>query len=432
LLFSIVATAFSVLIFSMLPAWRGANLDLNSELKGTGRIGSAFGYGLGAVAFQVALSVLLISAGGLMLQTYWNLEHLNPGFDRAHVVSFTLDLKDAGYSEEQSGAFLDELERRISTLPGVRSTGYTNRGLMRGTGLKMTVAPQGAILPRGTFLNTSGNSISIRYFETLGMPLLAGRNLAPGDDIAKPTRIVVNRALADLLFPHQNPIGKFIVNGTDGTKKPTSIIVGLVGTTKYRSMREVDPPTLYWLLHNNDSGPFVLYIRTFGNPATIINSARKIIRTLDPTVPVMEVATLEQEIQNSLWQEKLVALLSAFFSVIALLLAGIGLYGTLSYSVSRRTRELGIRMAVGAQIRHILQTICGRIIWAITIGLALGVLTSVFLLRLTRHFLFGVNPYDPYSFVFAIGALLVCATFATALPGWRAIKTDSAAALRDE
>jgi hypothetical protein len=296
----------------------------------------------------------------------------------------------------------------------------------------MTVAPQGVILPRGTFLNTSGSSISSRYFETLGMPLVAGRNLAPGDDGAEPTRIVINRALADLLFPHQNPIGKFIVNGTDGTKKPTCVIVGLVGTANYRSMREVDPPTLYWLLHNNDRGPFVLYIRTFGNPATIINSARKVIRTLDPTVPVMEVATLEQEIQNSLWQEKFVALLSAFFSVIALLLAAIGLYGTLSYSVSRRTRELGIRMAVGAQIRHILQTICGRIVWAVAIGLALGTLASVFLLGLTRHFLFGVNPYDPYSFAFAVGALLVCATLAAALPSWRAIKTDSAAALRDE
>jgi predicted permease len=432
LLFSLAATIFSVLIFSILPAWRGANVDLNSELKGTGRISSPFGSGLGPVALQIALSVLMISAGGLMLRTYWNLEHLNPGFDRAHIVSFTLDLKDAGYSDKQSGTFLDELDRRTASLHGVRSTAYTNRGLMRGAGLKMTVAPQGVILPRSTFLNTSGNSVSLKYFETLGTPLLAGRNLAPGDETTKPTRIVVNRAFADLLSPHQNPIGKFIVNGTDGTKPPTSLIVGLVGTAKYRSMREVDPPTLYWLLHNNDTGPFVLYIRTFGDPTAIINSVRQIIHKLDPAVPVMEVATLAQEVQNSLWQERLVALLSAFFSLIALVLADIGLYGALAYSVSRRTRELGIRMAVGAQILHILQTICGRLAWAVAIGIVLGILASFFLLGVTRHFLFGVSPLDPDSFAFAIAAVLVCATLAAALPSWRAINTDAAAALREE
>ena len=431
LLFSFAATIFTVLIFSIVPAWRGAHVDLNSELKGTARMSSFFGSGLGPVALQIALSVLLIWAGGLMLRTYWNLEHLNPGFDRAHIVSFTLDLKDAGYSDKQSGTFLDELERRTATLPGVRSTAFTDRGLMRGAGLKMTVTPQGVVLPRSTFLNTSGSMVGLKYFETLGTPLLAGRTLAPGDETAKPTRILVNRALANLLFPHQNPVGKFIVNGTDGTKRPTSVIVGLVGTAKYRSMREVDPPTLYWLLHNNSSGPFVLYIRTFRNPAAIINSVREMIRKLGPAVPVMEVATLEQEVQNSLWQERLVALLSAFFSLIALLLAGIGLYGALAYSVSRRTRELGIRMAVGAQIRHILQTICGRLTWAVAIGLALGMLASLVLLGITRRFLFGVSPLDPYSFAFAMAAVLVCASVAAALPSWRAIKTDAASALRE-
>jgi predicted permease len=431
LLFSLGATIFSATIFSILPAGRGFNIDLNSELKGTVRISSPFA-SLGPVALQIALSVLLISAGGLLLRTYWNLEHLNPGFDRAHIASFTLDLKDAGYSDKQSGTFLEELERQTAVLPGVRSTAYTNRGLMRGAGLKTTVTPQGVILPRSTFLNTSGSTVSLKYFETLGTPLLAGRKFAPGDDTAKPTRIVVNRAFADLLFPHQNPIGKFIVSGTDGTKPPTSVIVGLVGTAKYRSMREVDPPTLYWLLHKNDTGPFVVYIRTFGNPAAITDSFREIIHKLDPAVPVMEVATLEQEVQNSLWQERLVALLSAFFSLTALLLAGIGIHGALAYSVSRRTRELGIRMAVGAQIRHILQTICGLVTWAVAIGLVLGILASLFLLGITRHLLFGVNPLDPYSFAFATAAVVVCATFAAALPSWRAVKTDAAAALREE
>ena len=432
LLFTVALTLSSVFIFSVLPAWRGTSVDVNLELKGTAKIRSHCSSGLGPVTLQIALSVLLLTAGGLMLRTYWNLEHLNPGFDRAHIVSFTLDLKDAGYSDRQSGTFVRELKLRMASVPGIRSTAYTNRGLMRGAGLKMTLVPQGVILPRTTFLNTSGNSVSARFFETLGTPLLAGRNLAPGDETAKPMRVVVNRAFADLLFPRQNPIGKFLVAGTDGTKPPTDVIVGLVGTAKYRSMKEPNPPTVYWLLNGNDTGPFVFYMRTFGDPAGVVNAARHAIRKLDPAVPLIEVATLEQEVQTSLWQERLVALLSIVFSFIALVLAGIGLYGALAYSVARRTRELGIRMAVGAQVRHILQTVCGGLSLALATGCVLGILASVFVLGVTRHFLFGVNPLDPYCLVASTTAVLICAVLAAALPSWDAIRTDAATALRQE
>lgn len=294
----------------------------------------------------------------------------------------------------------------------------------------MTIAPQGVVLPPKTFLNTSANAVSTSYFETMGIPLLRGRTLQEGDLKRKPQPVVVNKAFADFFFPHQDPIGKMFVGGTDGTKPPSNIIVGLAGTAKYRSMQEKDTPTLYGLLREEDGG--ILYIRTFGNPASIIGEVRKVLRDLDPKVPLVEVSTLEQEVQNSLWQERLVTLLSAFFGIVSLFLAAAGLYGALAYSVARRTREMGIRLALGAAPRHILQTVSARMMVAVLIGLAAGLLSAALLTGLLRKLLYGVQALDPAAFLVTAGCVLLCAAIATAFPVLRAMKTDPASALRAE
>ncbi len=229
----------------------------------------------------------------------------------------------------------------------------------------------------------------------------------------------MNRALADLLFPHQNAIGKFLVQGVDGTKPPLAMIVGVAGTAKYRSMREADPPTYYEVLNENQNWPLLMYVRTYGDPVHMIGAVRDAIRRMDRAMPIVEVTTLEQEVQNSLWQERLVALLSLFFGITAAVLAGIGLYGALAYSVMRRTRELGIRIAVGAQARHIVQTVCWQVTWSVGFGLAGGVIACILLLRLTRHLLYGVNPLDPLSFLSGAAGVLLCAILAAAVPAWR-------------
>ncbi len=208
LLFSLALSSITIFAFGLVPAWQGTKLDLNSELKGSGRTSARRMPGLAPVAVQVALSVVLLAAASLMLRTFWNLEHLNPGFDRAHIVGFTLDPGDAGYSAAQSRVFFRELKERVATVPGVRAVTYASRGLMRGAGIKMTVAPQGVVLPRTTFLNTSSNDVSASYFEATGTPLLAGRSLQSGDREKKPVPMVINRALADLLFPHKNARGQ--------------------------------------------------------------------------------------------------------------------------------------------------------------------------------------------------------------------------------
>ena len=431
LLFAIAVSLFTVILFGIAPARHALQIDLSEELKGGSRTSTAPLAGFAVVAIQVALAVVLLTSASIMLRTFWNLDNLNPGFDRAHVVEFDLDPSDVGYSQTQAGVLLRELKERVSEIPGVRAVSFANMGLMRGIGIKTTVVPQGVILPKKTFLNTSVNGVTPGYFESLGIPLLAGRNLNASDVGRKPEPIVVNRAFADFFFPHDSAIGKAIVNGMDGTKPPTAIVVGIVGTAKYRSLREANPPIYYGIRDEKDAGG-VMYVRTYGDAAQIINAVRGVLRRLAPKVPIMDVFTLEQEVQSSLWQERLITILFAFFGISALSLSGVGLYGALAYSVARRSRELGIRVAVGARTKDIVQTVCSQLAVSVGFGLLGGLLCATVLMRMTAPLLFGIGPEDPMSFGAAVIALSVCTCFAAAVPAWHATRADPAIALRAE
>ncbi len=430
MLFAVALSLLSAAIVGMAPAWRGTRLNLSEELKAGSRTFAGVQSGLIAIGVQVALGVVLISAAALMLQTYWNLDHLNPGFDRAHVDEFLIDTRITGNSGTNVASFFSELKEEVLKLPQMHSVAYASAELMRGIGIATTVAPQGVVLPKKTFLNTSFNYVTPGYFETLGIPMLAGRTVGVRDLETKPKPIVVNRAFADFFFPNQNPIGKAIVQGIDGTKPPTAIIVGVTGNAKYRTMRERDTPTFYQAA--NDEQKNVLYVRTDGDPVAVIGSVYKLVHKLDSRIMVLEANTLEQDVQRSLWQERLVTLLSGFFAVIALLLSGIGLYAALAYSVARRRRELGIRIAIGAQSAHVVATICTRAGVAVAIGLVVGLTASAALLGFARSLFYGVNPVNLGAYVIAVCGILICAAPAIGLPSWRAIRTDPAVALREE
>jgi predicted permease len=434
LAFTVAATLLSVLASALIPAWKASRVDLLTELKAM-RGAMRGGGSLAPVAIQVAFCTVLLAGAGLMLRTFRNLDRLDGGFDREHVIEFTLDPVDAGYTPAQSGAFFKELRRRVGELPGVRATGYASRGVMRAVGIKMTLAPEGVVLPKETFLNASGNSVTPGYFETMGIRLAAGRDLTARDVDAQPTPSVVNQAFADAFFPHQNPIGKRVVAGTDGTQpRFPRVIVGLVATAKYRSMREPDPPTIYFVLDESkivDSSP-LLYVRTYGAPAGIAAAVRKTAAELDSGVPLLEVLTLDEEVRTSLWQERLVALLSAFFGVASVVLAAIGLYGALAWSVARRRHELGIRVAVGARVRHILETVCSPMAVAVACGLAAGLAAAAAVLRVAQSLLFGVKAVDPASYLAAAAIVLLFAVCGAALPARRAVRIDPSRALREE
>jgi predicted permease len=442
LLFAVLLTAVCVLAFGLVPAWRATGL---SRTWGRAQVTRSVLHrapwrdhrsvaALAPLAVQVGFCVVLLSAAALMLRTFWNLEHLETGLDRAHIVEFTVDPMDAGFNKTQSGSFYRELQERVAALPGVRSVAYASRGLMRNVGFKTTLTPQGVVLPASTFLNASSNEVTPEYFDTLGLPIVAGRNFERGEAGKKLRPVVVNRAFADLLFPRQSPVSKLLVQGTDGRKPPDFEIVGVTANAKYRSMREPDPPTVYKMMDPSQGAErsLLMHVRTRGAPASIINAVREAIAGLDPRVPLVEVLTLDQEIRTSLWQERLVALLSAFFGAVSIVLAGIGLYGSLTYSVAQRTHELGIRVAVGARVRHIVQTVCAPFAMAVAAGLAAGVLAATFLVGLTGRLLFGVEPLDPRSFAAAACFVVLCAVAAAVLPAWRAIRIAPSSALRED
>jgi len=428
---------FSVLAFGLLPAWRASRVSLGAELKiarGQAPAGRAV---LTPVVVQVAFSVVLLSAAALMLRTFWNLEHLDAGFARGRVIEITPEPQAAGYTAAQIAAFYRTLRDRVAALPGVVSSAFASRGVMRGVGVKMTLAPEGVTLPASTFLNTSGNDVSPGYFATLGISLLAGRDLTTEDAERKPMAAVVNRAFAEAFFPHQNPIGKTLVQGTDGKRPPGFVIVGLVATAKYRSLREPDAPTLYTsMAESKVHGGSLLYVRARGAPemapSGLAGALRQTLAALDPSVPLREILTLDREVETSLWQERLVAILSAFFGGAAALLAAIGLYGSLAYSVEQRRREIGIRVAVGARLVHILQAVCSPMALAVSLGVAAGLAACAFLLRLTGRLLYGVGPLDPVSLGLAMAFAGLCAAAAAALPARSAARIDPASALREE
>ncbi len=431
LAFLALLTLACVLAFGWLPAWRGSRVSLAEELKIARGQAPSGGAARMPLAVQVAFSVVLLSAAGLMLRTFWNLEHLDAGFDRGHVIEMTPDPDALGYTPAQESALYQNLRDKVAALPGVESAALASRGVMRGVGLKMTLAPEGITLPANTFLNTSGNNVSPGYFATMGIPLVEGRDLTLEDVGRRPLRAVVNRAFADAFFPHQDPIGKMLVQGTDGTKLPTYTIVGLVASAKYRSLREPDAPTIYTPLAEGFSGS-LLYARTHGSPARMAGALRQALAEVDPAVPLREILTLDREVETSLWQERLVALLSAFFGGAAALLAGIGLYGSLACSVEQRRREIGIRVAVGARLVHVVRALCGPIAPAIALGAAAGLAASAFLLRLTERLLYGVRPLDPLSLALAIVLVCLSAAAAAVPPARRASRIDPASALREE
>lgn len=432
LLFVVFLVCASVFLSGANPARVRATTDLATHLKGATRGDLRLVWNAMPVGVQVAFSTLLMIEGVLMLRSYWTLQHLNPGFDRAHIVSFTMDLKDAGETNTQKITFLRDAKTQVSELTGIQSVAYASSGLMRGAAFKSTVAPRGIILPASTFLNVSFNGVTPSFFETLGIPLLAGRNLTLNDQAADPRPIVVNKAFASLLFPGQDPVGKYIVAGSDGTKPPSDVIVGVVGTAKYRSMREQNPPIIYVLLNEGVLDSVVMYVRSDKDPIRAIGAIRRILRKLDPGVPITELVTLEQEVEKSLWQERLVTLLLGFFSLTATTLAGLGIYGALTYSITHRTRELGIRIAIGAGLRDIFLAVAGRLLVAVALGIISGLLMSDLVLGVTRHLLFGVTPLDPTSIAIAGLSILLCVVVAVAIPLWRLSMTDAAAALRQE
>jgi len=422
LAYSVAVSAFTALLFGMAPGLAAARVSLDSVLRGA-RAASGWKSRQFLLVLQIALCTLLLAGAGLLVRSFRQLRGMNPGFASARVVSFSANPSLAGVMDEQSRSLLRNLVERARQLPGVDSAGAAAMPLMRGSGQKTTVVHTGQTPGPGDFMNSSINQATPDYFDAVGMHIVAGRTLEAGDASRKPAPVVVNQAFARRFFPDEDPVGRLF--GQKGDHQ----IVGVVTDAHYRSLREPIPPTYFGALTSGEF--FTLYVRTHGSPESLVQPVRRAFSDLAPGLAFTEVHTLAEEVDDSAAPERLTAILASGFGLFAALLAAVGIYGLLAYSVAQRQREIGIRMALGARPRVIANLVGGQALVLAGVGVALGLAGALFLAPMAAALLYGVGPADPASLVAAAVLVALVAALAAFIPAARAARVDPAEALRE-
>jgi predicted permease len=423
------------LLFGAAPAWRSTKADLNTGLKETGRMtagsGRAF-LGKSLVALQVALSVLLLAGAGLFLRTLVNLKSTALGFNPERILLFQLDPPRTRYAGKQRTALFQQIEERIGTLAGVEAATTSAEPLVADSMGNGCYRPTDRPARSNREDMAYANSVGSRFFETLGMPILYGRGFTTHDNQTGPKVAVINQRLAKQLFSKTNALGRSITT-CSGDTPATFEVVGVSADAKYDNIREDAPPTIFVPYLQDDEPSSITYeIKTAASTASVAAEVREAVRSVDKDLPLLEVRTQTEQIDATLSQERVFATLTGAFSLLALTLAGIGIYGIMAYTVSRRTNEIGIRMALGVQARGVLAMVLKETSVLSLMGVALGIGAALGVTRLVKSMLFGVKPDDPMSFLGAAGLLVIIALAAALIPARRAAGVDPMQALRHE
>jgi putative ABC transport system permease protein len=435
LLFTAGALAFTVLVCGLVPALAASRGELAEELKvqgpGSQRSSAQSRLGNLLIVSQIALSMMLLAAAGLLLHSLFNLETFHPGFDRDKVLIVTMNGYSAARTRDQIAQFYAQLLVRVKQLPGVRSASYSSFTPISGKEVGVNVVVEGHTLHPGEAANELFVGVSPDYFDTMGISLLAGRDFTEADihpnsaSNLSTTVAIINQTMARRFFPHTSPIGKHF-HFVEGNRPPLEI-VGVVADSKYNDLRE-SPVEFFYVPGTHGD----LEIRASGSAKALAAPLHAIIHSLDSSVTIAGVRTLREQIDESLHSDRLIAALCTAFSILALVLTCVGLYGALAFNVARRTSEIGIRMALGAHPRDIFQLVVGQGMRLTLAGLMLGVAAALNAGSLLVGILFGVRRTDPLTFLAVSAVLLSAATFACCLPARRAMHLDPMTALRDE
>ena len=437
--FTAVIAALTGILFGVLPAFRSTRVSLTSAMKGsdaaeTGRH-LRFRAGKWIVALQVALSLVLLIGAGLFLRSFEKLASLDIGFDRNNVLLVSANLKAANVKPEQRLQTYQEIENRLRALPGVISASRSWNTPISGQGWHGFLHPDSPNPPTGEASLTYFNSISPGYFETLRTPLLAGRDFNDQDTKTAPQVAVVNETLSRRFYPNMNPVGRvFRTDDVSGKPGPPIRIVGITKDSKYESLREETYATAFFPITQQapggDNGEN-FELRTATPPSSLASAVQHAVADVNKSIS-LEFHTLSEQVDDSLVQQRTLATLSAFFGGLALLLATMGLYGTLSYLVTQRQTEFGIRMALGAQPGSILRLVMRDVALILLGGLAAGVCISLATVRLLQSMLFGLHARDSTTLIAAVCVLSAVAIVAGYFPARRATKVDPMVALRYE
>ncbi|HYL34275.1 MAG TPA: ABC transporter permease [Bryobacteraceae bacterium] len=428
-------------IFGLAPALALARSDLNSVLKANGRSSTsnrARGHMRDAfVVCEIAACVVLLIAAGLLLRSFARLERVNPGFQTDHVLTMQLALPEARYSGIQIGLFYQLLLERVQGLPDVGASGICRFLPLSNSDASLNFQIQGQPVRNTDQPRAKFRAASAGYFTALRIPLLEGRLFDSSDGQHTPKVVIINQAAARRFWPGENPLGKRILSGLDDSE--WSMIIGVVGDVKHAGLdADAEPETYYHYLQipphwmNFAEATTSLAIRTSSDPRGIISPLRREVRGLDPDLPLFNVRTMQELVQGSVAQVRLRTFLLALFAGLGLVLALVGLYGVISYSVTQRTQELGVRSALGAQPRDLLQLVVGHGMRLALFGVGIGAALALVGTRIISKLLFNVAAVDPITFGVTCLGMLGAAVAASAVPAWRATRVDPANALRDE
>lgn len=425
------------ILFGIAPAWQATRTEVNTALKDTAQHATRRRRGYGGkaiVAFQVALSTVLVLGSAVFLRTLVNLNSIDPGFATKDLVLFEMQLPKTRYPAGKDILLYRELEQRLAGLPGVDSVGVSSVALLSHSISNDDFVPTGSKPEPGKETSADDNAVNDDFFKALHIPIVAGRGFEASDTPTSLKVAVVNQALAKQFWPNENPIGKTFETSDSQNKKVLFTVIGISGDTYFADLRNGTPPTFFLSYKQapDISWGMTFEIKTRMSRAVLTPVLRETLRSVDPDLPLMSVRTQDEQIDDLLQQERLFAKLTAGFGLLALVLACIGIYGIMSYNVARRTNEIGIRLALGAKTRQVLAMVLGEASWLALGGVVAGMAAGLALVRLIQTMLYGLKPWDPVSVVAAAGLLFAVSLAAGYVPARKASRVQPMEALRHE
>jgi predicted permease len=433
LFFTLAVSLVTGLIFGIIPAIKASNIDLNEILKVGGR-GGTLGWAHNRmrsllIVSEIALALVALVGAGLFLRSMQRAQEINPGYESKNLFQYAFDLGALRYNPAHGQQFFRDAIEHAKSVPGVADAAISSNGLFGG-GLAGTIFREGEQTDpnnRGTLITL--NNVSPGYFSTLRVPILGGRDFNDFDREKTTPVAVVNKAMANLLWPGQEAVGKHFFIVVDPTKYE---VVGVVGTTVVGQIGEDPQPQAFFPLRQQYSPFATLAVRTTGDPEALMGAVRTQVNQLDRNLALTNGQTIGQTLAQGLWPSRMGAALLGLFGLLALVLASIGIYGVLSYSVSQRTSEIGIRMALGAQSKQVLALVLKQGMLLAVIGAVLGVVVALPVTRLASTLLYGVSPTDPLTYISITLLLMAVALLACYIPARRATRVDPLVALRYE
>jgi putative ABC transport system permease protein len=434
--FTLVVSTATALLFGLAPAWRATRVDLQQAMTNDGVVADGpkrFMTGKALVAGQIALSLVLLLGAGLLLSTFRTLATLDPGFQRDGVLLVAVDMREAHYTDEQRRVANQALLERLRATPGIQSASASAITPISGQGWNGGVSVDGYTPTDRRDAMVFFNAVSDHFFATLGTRLVAGRDFDAHDVAGAPEVVVVNESMARKFFRGADPVGRRIgLDAGPGGERHVSV-VGVVRDAKYGSLREDTRELVYLPMAQEREGPpsVNLEIRGLSIPSSLVPTVTAAIAEVNPSFS-LSYTTLTAQVNKSLARERLLATLSAFFGALALLLAVIGLYGTTSYMLAQRRKEIGIRIALGAARGRVMRLVLGEIGRIVAVGVVIGGAMAYLATRWVAPFLFGVSPVDPVTWAFATATLAGAALAAGAIPAWRAATADPMLAIRTD